>query len=430
MTDVPFTVSLIVSASYLWRYLERRHNLDLYIGTIFSLISSLSRQLGLAVPIAFALTIIWADHRRGLLSRNGICNACLPAFVSLATLKFFEVWLRANGIMPVLYESKTDELLRNLVNPSQLINIFVYNGFLLLAYLGCFVLPILAIAGFKLNRLLRSDFSVWIIGGLGIVMTLWLGKSMVSSSFLMPFTGNILDLSGIGPLTLHDAFLMGRLNVVQLPFSIWLAITLMSIVGGGLLLGFVGFRIYSSFRPSRSQQQTLGSTAFFWLASFIYIAPLLLAHVFDRYFIPVIPLATAAILSQPELTGAFKSIRPFVISGLAWFLVISFAVFSISSTHDYLAWNRARWIAIDSLSNDRQALSRRTDGGFEFNGLYGYDPRYRSTDLRSWWWVKSDQLMISFGPIKGWKVLRTFPYPHLLPSKHGAIYVLKKNLTD
>lgn len=431
MTDVPFTTSLILSTSYLWRYMQRHHNVDLYIGTILSVISALSRQLGLAVPIAFALTVIWVDHRRGRMSKNSIIKACLPAFVSISVLKLFEVWLRANGFMPVLYESKTDELLRNLVNPSQIIKLVVSNGFLLLAYLGCFLLPILAIAGFKLSRLLRIQFSAWIIVGLSIMMALWLYRLKNSFSIVMPFTGNILDLSGIGPLTLHDAFLMGRLNVVELPFGFWLAITLMSILGGGLLLGLVGFRIYSCFRrSSRSQPQALESTTFFWLASFIYIVPLLLANVFDRYFIPVLPLATAAILSQPELTGAFRSVRPLVLSGLAWFLIITFAVFSISSTHDYLAWNRARWRAIDSISNDRQALSRRIDGGFEFNGLYGYDPRYSSTDSRSWWWVKGDDLMISFGPIKGWTVLRSFPYPHLLPSKHGAIYILEKPLTD
>ena len=55
-------------------------------------------------------------------------------------------------------------------------------------------------------------------------------------------------------------------------------------------------------------------------------------------------------------------------------LVASYGLFSVASTDDYFAWNRARWQALTYLLDEVRVSPMEVCGGFEFNGWYNYDP--------------------------------------------------------
>jgi hypothetical protein len=103
-----------------------------------------------------------------------------------------------------------------------------------------------------------------------------------------------------------------------------------------------------------------------------------------------------------------------------------YAAFSIAGTHDYLSWNRVRWQALNSLVTEQRVSADDIDGGYEFNGWYLYDAKYRSTPEKSGWWVAGDDFMVTFGPVPGFTEIRHYPFRRWLPPGEGHILVLRR----
>ena len=58
-------------------------------------------------------------------------------------------------------------------------------------------------------------------------------------------------------------------------------------------------------------------------------------------------------------------------------MVLPSGILTIGATHDYLSWNRVRWQALHNLMQEPQISPNDIDGGFEFNGWYLYDYKYK-----------------------------------------------------
>ena len=104
-------------------------------------------------------------------------------------------------------------------------------------------------------------------------------------------------------------------------------------------------------------------------------------------------------------------------------------LFSVCSTRDYLAWNRARWTAATDLMAHDHVAPSEMDGGFEFNGFYLFNPDYKSEGKPSWWWVQKDTYLLSFGPVPGYDIFKEYPYTHWLPPYTGKVLASKKSST-
>jgi len=98
-------------------------------------------------------------------------------------------------------------------------------------------------------------------------------------------------------------------------------------------------------------------------------------------------------LSPPlEGAGGWKTL-PILTT---FFLIILMAIFSIISTHDYLAWNRARWQALHDLTVKENIPTTHIDGGFEFGGWYNFHEIEVEMDTqKSWWWVMEDDMIFT-----------------------------------
>ena len=110
--------------------------------------------------------------------------------------------------------------------------------------------------------------------------------------------------------------------------------------------------------------------------------------------------------------------------------LIGLALFAIIGTRDYLTWNRVRWEALHDLVENKSVKVENIDGGFEFNGLHLYDPQYDDKPEKSWWWVKEDTYLVTFGPVPGYSVIQKYSYRQWMPPQTGSILVLKKNQTN
>jgi 4-amino-4-deoxy-L-arabinose transferase-like glycosyltransferase len=429
MTDVPFAVMATLASLFLARGIRHDSTPNLLIGTLLAIGATLSRQLGLAIGFAFAPSLLLA---RGL-SRKHLLQAAIPPVCCIASLLIFQAWLHVTGRLPALYHQKTAALFGTLSNPAALLVSFATNAHIALLYLGLFLLPTLILVGAAAMRARRRSAPRTVVAllacavavlAVGSVLVIRSGKSM-----LMPLAGNVLIPSGIGPLTLRDTYILNTGHVPPLPSSLWLAVTTVSLVGAvlfALLLGLGAVNISTTvWRGARLSADGIVGV-FLALSAMIYLLPLLGGGFFDRYLIPAVPLLTVgiAVISVHPADGPPSRTSPPAFVGLT--LLAAFLVFSIGTTRDYLAWNRARWQALNDLVADGRVNAADIDGGFEFNGLHFYDPDYKRVPGKSWWWVQGDGYQIGFGRVPGYEVVREYTYPVWIPPRSGTLVVMRK----
>ena len=150
MTDVPYTAITILAAVFFARNLRTGSDRDFLIGTTLSVGASLSRQLAISVPFAFAVSSILS---RGFQNRN-ILRAAIPLAICLGAQLVFQQWLAATGRLPALYHAMAENLLKVLADPKTLVWSVAQNTYVGLLYLGWFLLPVLI---FAVADILRSQ---------------------------------------------------------------------------------------------------------------------------------------------------------------------------------------------------------------------------------------------------------------------------------
>ncbi|MCW6508566.1 hypothetical protein [Lichenifustis flavocetrariae] len=416
MTDVLFWALVTISAIVFIASLERDSVLLAVVGTLVSIAATLSRQLALAVPLAFGLVCLL---QAGPWRRKSLV-AVVPVLVCGAVLVGFDHWLVATGKVPAQLTAQSEGILQSFRMPGLLAKRVAENMATAYLYMGLFSLPVLL-----LTR--RPDFeppNVWLrraprlLACAAVVLTVAI---MVAAHRIMPFGKNILVPEGVGPLTLRDAFVLGLPNVPRLPAAWWMAVTLLGLVGTYALVDRLSlFLVATALRfPRERLRPDDASPLFAVLAVLAYTTPLLALSAYDRYFVAFLPLAFFVIVAtaSPAPVMRFRF-------GAAAAILLALTVFSVLALHDYFAWNRTRWTAIADLQAAHEASPETLDGGIEYNGLFSYDPSYTPTPNKSFWWVKNDDYMITFGPVAGMTVLKQYPYRAYLPPFERSIFVL------
>ena len=426
MTDVPYAAITIFAAFFLVRHLRSDSTLDLLVGTTLAIAATLSRQLGISIPIAFAVSLIL---KRGYTSRT-MLRACIPPALCIGALLVFQHWLFASGRLPARFHFHNENLLQLLVKPKILILFFARNTDLGLLYLGWFLLPVLIVA---IAFILRTHRKQTIILFISSIVTLVVGNGIFSlcnrRGLIMPLQGNVIDKSGIGPFMLRDACILHLNQLPGLPTGFWVTITVISLLGAAFLSTVICVSAIKLAPRLRQRKITDNEAAsiFFLLIALVYLLPLLAGGFFDRYLFPAIPFLAAGI------TGTFSHFSQFPRAytrgyrSAAVAFLFAGSLFSICSTRDYLEWNRVRWKALQDLIENTHARAEDIDGGFEFNGLYLYDPQYHDDPQKSWWWVRGDTYQIGSGSIPGYTVIKEYNYLHWMPPHVGKVVVLQKN---
>jgi len=190
----------------------------------------------------------------------------------------------------------------------------------------------------------------------------------------------------------------------------------------------------------------------FLATGMIYIAPMVVLWsrqlVFDRYLLLLVPLATLLLVQSSATHELAETGYRFSVPAVVTLAL--FGVFSVAGTHDYLSWNRVRWQALNNLMQEQHVSPKQMDGGVEFNAWYLYSRSYPnpllSVDIdwnkkpesmerkpaptKSWWWVASDDYVVTFGPVPGFTELKRYPFQRWLPPGEGSVLILQRTSAD
>lgn len=423
MTDVPFSAMIVLAVIFLFRNLVNTSKRDWLIGLVLVVAATLSRQLAIAVPLAFAVTVIL---REGVAWRN-LLRAGIPAAACIGSLLLFQHWLAATGRLPANYDAKNHLLRLAFSHPSWLLGNVEDKFYSCLLYLGLFLSPILTLVLPGLWVAQRKRIAIALAFSFLLILHLAIRYGQLNESFLMPTSLNILVKSGIGPVTLRDAFILNLNHAAALPPGFWLGVTIISLFGAVALLAVISVAVVHLVARlwSKKTDASDASNLFLWLTTVIYLLPLLVGGFFDRYLIVVVPLL--AVFSASFFPPQFPAIKFRLGRLMAMVLLVGTILFAIGTTRDYLEWNRVRWRAIRELITDQHVRPDQIDGGFEFGGLYFYDSQYQPGSHKSWWWIQDDTYQISFGPVPGFAIVKEYDYVNWLPPHRSRICVLKKS---
>jgi 4-amino-4-deoxy-L-arabinose transferase-like glycosyltransferase len=419
MTDVPFTALAIFSAWFFVRHLQKGSDADLLIGTVLAVAATLSRQVGLCLPLAFGITL-WL--KQGF-KAGGMVRSVLPLIVCITVLVAFYHWLKITGRLPA-FNIMQKRLSGSLASPKTIPLNVVYFGWNMLMYLGWFLLPL------ALPPLLSRR------GGqpgpprcfqAQAALLLFLVASVARFVFvpsLMPVHNNVIVPQGIGPETLLDTHVMHLPHLPALPKVFWLVVTALSLVGAALLV-FKTMRVIVGLlprlRPGLADNDALAGT-FFLLCAGAYLTPFLLSGFFDRYLVPVTAFLAAFIAVLLE--GPSFKLAP--AQRLATILLLAGSgIFAVAGTRDYLEWNRTRWRALQDLLAQNEVKPKDVDGGFEFNAWHSLDGSGQSD-----WWAIKGTYVVAFGEIRGYESVRSYSYRNWMPPREGKILVLKRKDAD
>jgi len=424
MTDVPFTSFLILSILFFVKGLRQNKLTYIIQGIFFILIATMIRQLGLLAAGAFSLALLIKDG----FAKRSLLISVLATGLPLGAYLLYNHWLGTQHLYPVKYDEGFRRIQHNLFGQDhstfkyllrQGLNIFVYAGF----FIFPLVFRVSRTAIWKSRR--SPSFLICIVVMVGIGIYCLVHRNNI------PLMGNIMNPYGIGPVDMRDVTILHLDNIEPLPAIVWQLLCFVGIIGGGVLL----WTMINSIRSvQKSDRPLLWFLLFFAIA---YCLVMLIGGTYDRYLIPLIPVLSVLMLTrlpeQDEDDPASMMNRQLGRCAAVFFFLVG-AWFSVAGTTNYLSWNKARWNALRFLTYEAGIPPTHIDGGFEFNGYYNYN----DTDItrlkeeadpakKSWWWVQDDEFMISFGPVEGYTIVRTFPCQHtFFPFVSENIFVLKR----
>lgn len=418
MTDVPFISLVLVALYFLIKGLEEDKFRHIVIGLTVAYLAILIRQFSLVVLIGFALAY---------LVKKGFSLSNMAKMLGLIVLGIllhvgYQYWLANTGRIAV-FDKHTIPVL----NPPTISN-STKKATVSLIYVGFFVLPFIAAIWYpKLHRMSGKSKYVW--GAIwayiaALLAFLWF------TSHRLPLLDNILMNSGLGPLTIRDVFNL-KLNIPVISSNVvlvWDVVTFFAVLAAAVSMYLFARATKQGWVKFRNPE-TRGSAAPYVLVATMTITYLVILLVvvgrftlFDRYlliFLPLVVLLIGSVWHTELAKQKALKVAPIV-------LLILYGAFSVGATHDYLEWNRTRWVALNDLVNIEKISPTKIDGGYEFNGWYLYDKNYKQSKLKSWWWVIDDEYVVAAGPLPGYTEVKRYPVHRWLNLTASDIIILRR----
>lgn len=426
MTDVPF-LALMISALWLFvRGIRREDMVSLLAGILIALVAVLIRQFALILLLAFGVAYVM---NRGV-TWKALVVAIVPLVLGGGLHVFYQRWMIATGRTPFFDTSTVSYLIP--IHPLAFAKYSLRHAILALPYLGLFVAPFLTSVALSGSHAIGRNRPL-LIYSLIMVLTGALLAALYKFYIPLPNIGHILTPAGLGPRALRDTFLLGQ-NLPVIPAAMiifWFGGIALGILGGaGVLLYLAGAAVYVAKglrRPEWRRETCLEALILGFVCAYATLLILvgfgLQAALFDRYLLVFVPPILMLVVISDIRTGSIPLRR--WRSMLSLGLVLTYAAVSVAGTHDYLAWNRTRWLATRMLM-DAGVSPHQVDGGYEFNGWYLYDPNYHMVRNKSWWWVDDDEYVVASGPLNGYRELQRFDYQRWLALANASVVVLHR----
>ncbi len=396
MTDALFCALCIWSLVFLSSAARSGAWPALALGTAFAVAATLSRQTGLALPVAFGIAVVLARPRD---PRAWLAGA-LCAGITFATYLRTEQWLfETGGRWSRLYSVRDAGKFIAQAESGAAFHV-VKHGLASLVCLGWFLAPVLVrrVAPLRL-RVLASG-----IGAAAVAFGIWrLGLEL-------PPSYNVIWDLGLGPISIE-----GREALPHAPAGLWWGITLLGAALGAELVALIGAQAITRWRASLARADLTLLLAF----AAIFLTPHLpRAPFFDRYLITLVPALGAWLLATREAEP------PVWRRAAACAVLAGFVAFGVIGTHDYLARSDAKWQLLHALRAQGWD-ERRVVGGIEYNGWYDdFDPKERSPGRRFVW---DHEIVLSCAATKdGYEKVDERAFGRWLPPGEERVYVHRR----
>jgi hypothetical protein len=238
----------------------------------------------------------------------------------------------------------------------------------------------------------------------------------------MPLARNVLRETGLGPLTLRDTYLLQIPRFGTPPSWAWTIITWLAALTAAIFAGRWCAELLAAVRNLNTLSLRYAIVITISIAGLAYFVMISASGYFDRYLLfYLIPAPLFMLCTEPSASNTPNRLA----NALSAALLVLVMLFATTATREYLSWNRARWSLLQTLGESAIPPSS-IDGGFEFNGMYNYDPHYQRQPDKSWWWVQDDLYILSFGPLSGYRVQERRQFDRILPGQTGEVLLLKR----
>ncbi len=405
MTDVPFLTCCLLASFFYLKFFQEERTVIWAGAVFFSICAILIRQLGILIPLAFFIAVITSKHRNYY---RTIILAGISVLLTFISLKIYIWCLSQTTGIPAAFsqmESIIDRLNFSFIYPS-LVSIegryFVY--------LGIFLLPVLFF------RFWRKDY-FFLIG----LATFGLGTSyLIVTNWDRFRIGNTIYDLGLGPISMPDT-VRNVTSFEVLPPLLETLVKVIGVISALLLISHLAKgiqRFYSSFTGLSTPRNIFKRGVLIFVLLYFFFL-FIDYHRFDRYLLPLLPFLMMLIL-VPSIR--LRKLNLFLSLGSLLIIVI----FSVSGTHDYFSWNRARWAAATYLEN--QGISpNKIDGGFEYNGWHQTNHKNPHNRYgKSWWFVNEDNYALAFTTYQNYTVKAAFPFHRFCNLSTDTLYALER----
>lgn len=407
MTDVHY-LFWMTAASYFWaRRLNRPEDAAaLWLGGACAAAAYLTRQVGLAIPLAFALALLPRDGRGW---RTLAAAWALPAAAAIGHYFWFT---RLHGPTWASENYVAAATLAHIGKPLAFLNESFFRLLASMTETGLFLLPLSAGYALSLRKFCSRNGTGAKVSGAGIWLALAVMGGFVLLNGPLPYLENTLSRSGLGVLTLGGAAL--KPSGIFASRAFWIAATAAAALSSVFLMCCSGLALRSGGRALR----------FFFGVCIIHLAVSLLgAKFFDRYLLTLLPwFAAAAVFAARGV----KFSRP--AAGLALAL---YAALGWAGMKDYLEWNRAKW---ELASRPRTGLAQaEIANGFDHDAWLSYQKNMAYLKsmkplkmIGEWEWQKVNnyKAIVSYAPDGRFALVDKAEYSTPLSSDKGVIYLL------
>ena len=223
-------------------------------------------------------------------------RAALPSIICAGALLAFDAWLAATGMRPVDPIDPTELILQSLAQPVSVAKHTVSAAITALLYCGWFLLPALLLLRKRPFNLTNRSWGLWAVLLIVCGLSVWVLRDILAVGHMMPLSLNVVMPQGIGPLTLHDTYILHLPSIPPLRWEFWIVVTGAATFGAIVvaveLLRAVLGTIDSALKDAGNEWIEL---AFLLLCIVLYLLPPLASGWFDRYTLPAMPILLAAL---------------------------------------------------------------------------------------------------------------------------------------
>ncbi len=415
MTDVPFLFWLLAGLWLSLRALRLERPGLALAGSVCAALAFLTRQLGLALPLALAIVIL-AQRPRAEWPRWLAASLALPLLTAAAFFAWQSLDRQATWADLSITGVGTLQFLLRPQTPAELARRVVLGAVSLGLYLLPLWLAASPIAGPHAWRALRGR--PLLVAGLAVFV---LGSAAYFGlrGEWWPYLTDSVTRAGLRPFLAHYGYLAGDRRPPFFPPPVWIGLTLLGALAGAALLGLAAAWAAPALLRRRSPALQL-----FYLLNLVLMLPtLVFVLVYERYFLALLPGAIGLLL---DATRQVRWSRRWAAAGLA-----VTAAFSIGLMWDYWGWHAVRWTEAQALVARGLPLDQ-LDAGYEWDGWQLSAEAYRYIQAHGvpmtfnpWEYVIDPRVMLTFTVVPGYRVERTLPF--FSPFRLGGadrVYVL------